>query len=185
MAGDPGFKALTLQADSLISQLITEFKVSVPFDPHDPPDPLPATTSTTALWDTGASKSIISHTIVKDLALIPTGETNVRHAGGTSVSPTHLVNLYLPNQVGIGGVLVTEFEGRDDFGAIVGMDVITFGDFSVTNVAGRTCMSFRTPSMASIDYVQDHTREIYRGVGRNDQCPCGSGKKFKRCHGAA
>jgi preprotein translocase subunit SecA len=22
-------------------------------------------------------------------------------------------------------------------------------------------------------------------VGRNDQCPCGSGKKFKRCHGAA
>ena len=22
-------------------------------------------------------------------------------------------------------------------------------------------------------------------VGRNDQCPCGSGKKYKRCHGAA
>jgi hypothetical protein len=22
------------------------------------------------------------------------------------------------------------------------------------------------------------------GVGRNDPCPCGSGKKFKRCHGA-
>jgi hypothetical protein len=21
----------------------------------------------------------------------------------------------------------------------------------------------------------------YRGVGRNDPCPCGSGKKFKRC----
>jgi len=21
-------------------------------------------------------------------------------------------------------------------------------------------------------------------VGRNDPCPCGSGKKFKRCHGA-
>jgi preprotein translocase subunit SecA len=24
----------------------------------------------------------------------------------------------------------------------------------------------------------------YKNVGRNDQCPCGSGKKFKRCHGA-
>ena len=23
----------------------------------------------------------------------------------------------------------------------------------------------------------------YAGVGRNDPCPCGSGKKFKRCHG--
>ena len=24
----------------------------------------------------------------------------------------------------------------------------------------------------------------HRDVGRNDPCPCGSGKKFKRCHGA-
>ncbi len=24
-----------------------------------------------------------------------------------------------------------------------------------------------------------------RDVGRNDPCPCGSGKKFKKCHGAA
>jgi uncharacterized protein YecA (UPF0149 family) len=22
-------------------------------------------------------------------------------------------------------------------------------------------------------------------VGRNEMCPCGSGKKYKRCHGAA
>ncbi|MDA8029506.1 MAG: SEC-C metal-binding domain-containing protein [Nitrospiraceae bacterium] len=21
-------------------------------------------------------------------------------------------------------------------------------------------------------------------IGRNDPCPCGSGKKFKKCHGA-
>jgi preprotein translocase subunit SecA len=26
---------------------------------------------------------------------------------------------------------------------------------------------------------------VYAGVGRNDPCPCGSGKKFKKCHGAA
>jgi preprotein translocase subunit SecA len=25
----------------------------------------------------------------------------------------------------------------------------------------------------------------YANVGRNDQCPCGSGKKYKKCHGAA
>ena len=24
-----------------------------------------------------------------------------------------------------------------------------------------------------------------RKVGRNEACPCGSGKKYKRCHGAA
>src|SRR5258705_13865465 len=25
----------------------------------------------------------------------------------------------------------------------------------------------------------------WSNVGRNDPCPCGSGKKFKKCHGAA
>ncbi len=25
---------------------------------------------------------------------------------------------------------------------------------------------------------------VYKDVGRNDPCPCGSGKKFKKCHGA-
>jgi preprotein translocase subunit SecA len=29
-------------------------------------------------------------------------------------------------------------------------------------------------------------QQVVRGekVGRNDPCPCGSGKKFKNCHGA-
>lgn len=26
-------------------------------------------------------------------------------------------------------------------------------------------------------------RQMFKGVGRNDLCPCGSGKKFKNCHG--
>ena len=29
------------------------------------------------------------------------------------------------------------------------------------------------------------TRREEPKVGRNDLCPCGSGKKFKQCHGAA
>jgi len=24
---------------------------------------------------------------------------------------------------------------------------------------------------------------LYEKVGRNDPCPCGSGKKYKNCHG--
>jgi preprotein translocase subunit SecA len=42
--------------------------------------------------------------------------------------------------------------------------------------AGRT-RSFSTSSPpANVDWAN---------VGRNDPCPCGSGKKFKKCHGAA
>ncbi len=32
-------------------------------------------------------------------------------------------------------------------------------------------------------YVKDKS-DPYANVGRNDPCPCGSGKKFKKCHGA-
>ena len=39
-------------------------------------------------------------------------------------------------------------------------------------------------------YWLDHaakpdTRRVGPKPGRNDPCPCGSGKKFKKCHGAA
>ena len=32
-------------------------------------------------------------------------------------------------------------------------------------------------------YVKDKD-DPYANVGRNDPCPCGSGKKYKKCHGA-
>ena len=41
------------------------------------------------------------------------------------------------------------------------------------------------------DHEHDHhhhhapAKNPLRDVGRNDPCPCGSGRKFKKCHGAA
>lgn len=35
------------------------------------------------------------------------------------------------------------------------MDIITLGDFSITNYNGVTCMSFGLPSKHEIDYVKD------------------------------
>jgi hypothetical protein len=183
MAGTPKFQALTIKASGTAAQIITDLSVSQAFDPASASKPFPPTLATKALWDTGASKSVISQALVKALSLTPTGATNVNHAGGMSVSPTHLVNFYLPNKVGIVGVLVTEFPGTGNFGAIIGMDVITMGDLAITNVSGQTWMSFRIPSMVAVDYVAEHFKALYASVGRNDPCPCGSGEKFKRCHG--
>ena len=44
--------------------------------------------------------------------------------------------------------------------------------------------------MADLQFVggeQTAPRQVVSGakVGRNDPCPCGSGKKYKKCHGAA
>ena len=32
-----------------------------------------------------------------------------------------------------------------------------------------------------IEQTEESTKPVYSGVGRNDPCPCGSGKKFKKC----
>jgi preprotein translocase subunit SecA len=53
-------------------------------------------------------------------------------------------------------------------------------------------MRYRHPSMAGfsasdepdmIDEAFELTPELLAATGRNDLCPCGSGKKFKSCHG--
>ena len=31
---------------------------------------------------------------------------------------------------------------------------------------------------------EDKAADPYAGVGRNQPCPCGSGKKYKKCHGS-
>ena len=37
----------------------------------------------------------------------------------------------------------------------------------------------------SADIIDPEDPSTWGKVGRNDLCPCGSGKKFKHCHGAA
>ncbi len=34
-----------------------------------------------------------------------------------------------------------------------------------------------------VEYGEPEATTTYLQVGRNDACPCGSGRKFKRCHG--
>lgn len=179
------FKAFTVKATGRIDRIVTEIGVRPAFDPATPPSPIPVSVRTSGLWDTGATRSVISGSLAKSLGLTPVGITKVSHAGGVSESPTYLVNFDLPHGVGVAGILASEFPAApNSYGAIVGMDVICHGDFSITNVDGRTWVSFRTPSCATIDYVVEANRMLFAGTPRNAPCPCGTGKKFKHCHGA-
>ncbi|OUN42304.1 preprotein translocase subunit SecA [Enorma massiliensis] len=50
----------------------------------------------------------------------------------------------------------------------------------VANAAGRA----PAPAQGTVKtYVKAESGDPYANVGRNDPCPCGSGKKFKNCHG--
>lgn len=179
------FQAFTLKAGGRLDRIITDITVWPSFDPANPPSPLPASVSTKALWDTGASRSVLSTDVVKSLGLTPVGACNVHHGAGASMSSTYLVNFSLPHKVGVQGVLATEFPAaHNEFNVLVGMDVICFGDLTITNHGGKTWVSFRTPPYGAVDYVVEANRAAFAGVGRNDPCPCGSGNKFKKCHGA-
>lgn len=154
------FQAFTIKISGIADRILTKIAVSEAVDLKNPPTPLPKTQQTVALWDTGASKSVISSGIVNSLGLVPVGKSLVRHAGGQSESLTYMVNFQLPNGVVIGFAMVTELGKHEGgFDVIVGMDVISLGDFSITNVRGQTCMSFRTPSCATIDYVEQRASQ--------------------------
>ena len=179
----PPFQAFTLKANGKADRIITDIEVTLGFDPSKPPDPLPTRTATKALWDTGASRSVITTELSTSLGLIPVGTREVHHGDGVSVRNEFIVNLFLPNHVCMVGVLATEFPASHErFSVLVGMDVICVGDFSITNLNGRTWMSFRTPSCVAIDYVVEANNLKYAGVKANAPCPCGSGKKYKKCH---
>lgn len=201
----PDCLAFTRTYGTLVNRIITDVHLSIAFQPKNQPADVQFF-KTPALWDTGATHSVITDATAKALGLRPTGKRIVQHGGGQGEHNTHLLNFYLPNQVAIAGVLVTEHPQNDgQFGAIIGMDIIAGGDMSITNHGGKTCFTFRYPSYGTIDYVAEFNQAKVESnpkfkpvpgltdaekakvpqVGRNDMCPCGSGRKYKKCHGAA
>ena len=113
------------------------------------------------IWDTGATGSVITPKVVDHLKLKPTGKKKVNTANGSDIKDTYLVNIALPSNVMIQNVVVTEGNLGDDspIDVLIGMDVITLGDFVITNKNDRTVMSFRIPSLAEVDYVADIRRD--------------------------
>lgn len=137
------------------------------------------------------------------MGLIAIDRVKVQHAGGTSEENVYLINIYLPNNIAISPIRVTECEdNQGHFGIIVGMDIISHGDFAISNYNNNTVFTFRLPSVQEINFVEDY-KEFQKknlinkvstqnsqkpvlkdnDVRRNDPCFCGSGIKFKNCHG--
>jgi len=142
-----------------------------------------------ALYDTGATHSAVSPKVVADLNLTSIGATNVGVGGGTLTTTSHLVTIGLPNRVLFGTVRVASMILHPDIDVLIGMDILGMGDFTVTHHQGNTTFSFCFPSRREIDFVTEieESKKVIPAhsnkVGRNEPCPCGSGKKYKKCHG--
>lgn len=192
MASDASYaKAFTCEYPHVVNALKTNCTIFNAFDPHSDEDKKNAIScDCMAIWDTGATGTVISSRVAKKLNLAPTGIVNICHANGRSFVNKYVINIWLPNQVGFAYLEVTEGELDESFDVLIGMDIISQGDMAITNVNRQTVFSFRTPSMERIDYVEDagvkksialDPIKTGKKLGRNDLCPCGSGKKYKNC----
>ena len=67
--------------------------------------------------------------------------------------PAYMIDMHLPPSMRFPDLEVTlgELAGID---VLIGMDVIGCGDFAVTNHKSGTVFTFRTPSLARIDFVK-------------------------------
>lgn len=124
-----------------------------------------------AIWDTGATGTVITNKVATDLGLQVTGIVEVSHAAGKSNTNTYLVNVGLPNGVMISGVKVTEGILANEVEVLIGMDIIGAGDFAVThcNNNGGTTMSFCIPSSEEIDFVPRSAHDKIMKTGNREQ----------------
>jgi hypothetical protein len=103
-----------------------------------------------AIWDTGATDSVITRQIVELLALVPTGRTIVRGVNSEMEVFTYFVNIGLPNRIMIENVKVTECElNSPGIDILIGMNIIQLGDLAITNGKGYTVFSFAMPSFVN------------------------------------
>ncbi len=184
------YKSFTTRHRGRANVLKTPVQVAEAFDPKTVAAP-PSTKQYTGIWDTGATNSVITQNVIDACQLKPTGITQVSTASGVVITETYLVAMMLPNHVGFPQVRVTKGNLTPDADLLIGMDIIGTGDFAVTHLNGITVFSFRVPSFECIDFVQAANQAAGKKlmadggdkVGRNEPCPCGSGQKYKRCHG--
>lgn len=148
-----GFMALTIKSSAGLARVLAcQIEILEPTTIQK--------VSVNAIWDTGATGSVISNNVVQRLGLLPTGKVQVSTANGVVPQNTYIVNISLPNGANFKNITVTEVPGLAGCEALIGMDIITCGDFSITNHNNTTCLSFRLPSSHEIDYCKEPNIKI-------------------------
>ena len=107
-----------------------------------------------AAWDTGATNTVIAPEIVAALGLKPNGKQAVSTLNGIIDVNTYLIDLCFENGYKIANLRVLSGDDYSefDYDVLVGMDVITKGDFVVSTVNNITTFSFRMPAQGIIIY---------------------------------
>jgi hypothetical protein len=101
-----------------------------------------------ALWDTGATKTCMRPGLRDrlNLRMFRIGSSvTIAGIGGKVQADFTILSIFLTDNLGIElcPVYVLDFPGSADL--IIGVDIITMGDFAVCNADGKTSFSFAVP----------------------------------------
>lgn len=113
----------------------------------------PPRTEFLAMWDTGATNSMISPSVVDMCGLEPHGTTEVTQANDDYTAEIYTVNIELPNELVLENVQVAKAD-LTDIDVLIGMDIIGLGDFAISHPYGKTKLSFRFPSVSDLDFAR-------------------------------
>ena len=145
-------QAFTTSYTGLARQIFTNAKVLKPkvFEPNE----VILFDSDKALWDTGATGTVINLDLANKIGLIPHDITTVSGVGGNSQQNLYLIDVLLPNRLRVENVEVTSgnMKGID---LLIGMNIIALGDFALCQSKGKTTFSFQYPaSPKAIDFTK-------------------------------
>jgi hypothetical protein len=105
----------------------------------------PKDTVTNALWDTGACISAITPRVQQELELIQIGTKHIRGVTGAQKVPIVMLTLELPNDLLKQNIEVAVCNFSGNIGMIIGMNIITLGDFVLLHGSNRTEFLFTVP----------------------------------------
>ncbi|GHV76633.1 hypothetical protein AGMMS49942_14540 [Spirochaetia bacterium] len=147
--------AITYKADRLLTRVITRLTIQhaeefciprgLPLKPLE----------VRAMWDTGSTGCCVSEKLANALDLIGIASLDLTSAHGSKPANVYLIDLLFPDNTKAKNVIAAEIIPSGEFEIIIGMNIITRGDFALSNDRGKTVMSFRLPSTHSpIDFSE-------------------------------
>lgn len=141
--------SLVVSVKGIANKLISAIEVADPFSQ--------SCVQINGIWDTGATRSVITKQTAQALGLVSVGQRTVRGVHGIKKVNVYLATIRLSGT----DIEITEQVTECDelstdgsIGALLGMNIISTGDFAISNYRGRTKFTFRSPSIASVDYTK-------------------------------
>jgi predicted aspartyl protease len=162
-------KAFTVKYPGISNKLIYEVKVAAAVQSSAGGPPI-GTRKYDALWDTGATNSMISQNVIDNCFLKPISIAKIKTAGGELKRPVFLVSLWFTHMVCFPSQVVPLLDPPMGLDVVIGMDVMNQGDLAVTNKNGATVFSFRQPSQTLIDFVKKIKQSKYSNVNSTTKC---------------